>query len=267
MGTRIHITHWGEDVLDCILKPLRAHQFYPRSPKEETHGAVLGRVGCHGDRSLDNWEWGAGWAQRCPQAESPKGMSGGEDRGRPGLVSPSQLSREPLVRFCHRWWRGAKAAGLHGSGLKDLPARTGMFFYFSCREWQLADRTLDPGNGRRALWGGNPQYVWRRRWWWGGRVWGRWGGPSTSGSVLGKHVNAEGAWGGDKGGGKNLGPTPGGRSPHAAWREHLLAKCSCFHKKSLLGLNIWYLMTSSHKSTKHFLSTSYVPDTVRRWGM
>lgn len=77
----------------------------------------------------------------------------------PGLVSPSQLPREPLVRFCHREQRGAKAAGLHGSGLKDLPAHAGMFFYFSCRERQLADRTLDPGNGRRALRGGNPQYV------------------------------------------------------------------------------------------------------------
>lgn len=42
----------------------------PEVPKGKRMGLSLGEMGCHGDRSLDNWGWRAGWAQRCPEAES-----------------------------------------------------------------------------------------------------------------------------------------------------------------------------------------------------
>ena len=40
--------------------------------------------------------------------QSPKGMSGGEERGWLGLISPSQLSRDPLPSFSHRGRQGPK---------------------------------------------------------------------------------------------------------------------------------------------------------------
>lgn len=73
-----HSTKWAQGCtpfaggghLDCAPEPERDHQFYSRSSKGEKDEAVPGKVRHHGDRSLDNWEWGAGWAQRCHQAES-----------------------------------------------------------------------------------------------------------------------------------------------------------------------------------------------------
>lgn len=64
-------------------------------------------TGCHGDRSLDNRECGAGWARRCPQAESPKGTS----RGRTGAWPRQPL---PAAKRAPRPFLSQRAEGGQG---------------------------------------------------------------------------------------------------------------------------------------------------------